>query len=318
MALHEVDELGGASGIATMQPSCLICQSVRTRQFCSVFVRPPERAGTWKIIQCQDCGFGWTSPRLSSEEVAEFYPASYLGNLDARLDEFFSRSLMRTRSWREETAKVRLLERFISGGRILDVGCGDGKFLWALDPKNWRRSGLDFSSVSVGVLRSRMPEIEWVFGDFDSSRLEKAAFDVLTFWHSLEHLSEPVRALQSTRTLLKQGGLLLLSLPMIDSLQARLFRRYWYAGDVPRHLYHFSQRSVSLLLEQSGFELRRKFFFSRSFNFHHLKHSLLTLSRECFGTSLCYYGLKPLLYLIQGLEAISGNYGVLTAIAQKR
>lgn len=300
--------------------NCRICQSTNIQYFCSAFDRVlGRRDETWDILQCKRCRFGWTSPTPVQAHIRAYYPPTYLGDVEKRLDEFFSGRLLRSRSWREEVRKVRLVERHISKGRILDVGCGDGKFLWALNPNRWERAGVDISTETVALVQSRMPSIQLIAGNIYSEQLNEGTFDAMTFWHVLEHLPDLEEILTRTLNLLKPNGWLFVSLPNIDSLQSRLFRRHWYGfGDVPRHLYHFSKRSLELLLRQAGFQVRRHVFFSRSVNFHSLKHSLLSWSTERFGNRLAYYTLKPLLLTFPPLEMLTGKYGIVTTVGQKR
>jgi len=70
----------------------------------------------------------WTEPALRDEEIKQHYPPNYLGDTERTLDEFLSGRLQRSRSWKKEAEKVDLVQRFVSGGRILDVGCGWSAF----------------------------------------------------------------------------------------------------------------------------------------------------------------------------------------------
>jgi 2-polyprenyl-3-methyl-5-hydroxy-6-metoxy-1,4-benzoquinol methylase len=272
----------------------------------------------WDILRCLRCGFGWTSPRLAEREVAAHYAPDYLGETARAIEEFRSGRLARTRSWRKETEKVRLLEGYVPHGRILDVGCGDGRFLWALDGERWERTGVDLARATVDLVRSRITGLALISGDIFCDRLEAGSFDAVTFWHALEHVPHPERVLVRAGDLLRPGGRILISLPAFDSLQARIFRRYWYAfDDVPRHLHHFSRAALDLLLANSGLKVESHLFFSRVVNFHCLKHSLLNWSQDRFTSRLPYYLLKPLLFGFLLVEQFSGKYGMATTIARK-
>lgn len=301
------------------QANCRICRSSNVEHFCTVFDRVLNTPGkTWRVLRCSECGFGWTFPPLSVDQIASYYPASYLGDVAKSLEDYLSGKLLESRSWRGETEKVRLVEGYVKGGRILDVGCGAGQFLWALDSRRWEKTGVELSKETVELVRSRLTPLRLVAGDIYSSELPEAFFDVITFWHVLEHLPDPDAVLQRATALLRPNGWLIVSLPNLASLQARLFREYWYPfDDVPRHLYHFSRRALDLLFERTGLQTRKHLLFSRLVNFHSLKHSLIHWSEDRFRSRVPYYALKPLLFLFPPLERLTGSYGILTAIACK-
>jgi SAM-dependent methyltransferase len=295
---------------------CHACGSQNTADFCSA--RDRHGSGTWQIMRCRDCGFGWTSPPLPEDQIASYYPTAYLGDTRKALDDYFAGRLTRSRSWRGELAKVALVERHAGHGRILDVGCGDGKFLWALDPQRWERTGVEASRDTLAIVRQRMPSLQLIAGNIYSDSLPAEAYDAITFWHVFEHLPHPREVLRRTEKLLRPGGWLFISLPNLESLQAKLFRQYWYPfGDVPRHIYHFSRRSLDRLLREAGLRVKEHRLFSPLVNFHSLKHSLLEWSERCWHSRIPYYALKPLLFTLPPLERITRKYGILTTIAQK-
>lgn len=304
---------------ARRRSRCIICGSNERELFCSAVDRVLKRPGeTWHIIRCRNCGFGWTEPLLADDELGAYYPGHYLGEIERRVDEYLSGSLRRSRSWKGEVEKVRLVERFVPAGRILDVGCGDGKFLWALAPERWERCGVERSTAAVDLVRQRIPGLQLVAGDIHSNELIPGAFDALTFWHVLEHLPDPEAALARAAALLRPGGRLFISLPCIDSLQALLFRGHWYGfDDVPRHLHHFSGRSLNVLLAKTGFDVCQRLMFSRTVNFHSLKHSLLNWCVERHKGRIPYYALKPVLPAFQLLERITGRSGIRGVVARK-
>ncbi len=298
---------------------CPVCSNADVELFCAAFDRVNKHPGKqWQILRCRACGFGWTFPPLAEEEIAAHYPAAYLGDTQLTLDGFLSGTLQRSRSWRKEPEKIRLLERFVRAGRILDVGSADSKFLLALDRRRWEKTGVEFNREVVELVRSKVPAFHLVAGDIYSPELPELSFDVITFWHVFEHLPDPSRVLRHVHRLLRPGGWLFLSVPNFDSWQARLFRRHWYAfDDVPRHLHHFSPRSLELLLQEVGIQFYRHVFFSRIVNIHCLKYSLINWSDERFGSRAPYYALKPLLFLIHFLERFSRRYGMLTTIGRR-
>ena len=255
---------------------------------------------------------------LSEEEIKHYYPPTYHGDTLQTIEAFLSGELQRSRSWKGEKEKGELVQQFVEGGRILDVGCADGKFLWALDPEKWDRTGVEFAEQTVRLVNEKIRDLTLIEGDLFSDQLPENSFDVITFWHVLEHLPRSREVLKRVHELLRPGGRLFISLPNFDSLQAQLFQRHWYAfDDVPRHLYHFAPRPLDLLLKENGLKVCKHVFFSTRVNFHCLKYSLINWSEAHFGSRLPYYMLKPLLMVFPLAERFSGRWGMLTTISRK-
>lgn len=129
---------------------------------------------------------------------------------------------------------------------LLDIGCGDGSFLLAARKSGWSVQGTEFNPHPA---RLRGLDVATDMGEIPDMPL----FNCVTLWHSLEHLCDPLATLRSIRSRLHPSGVLLISVPDIDGIQARLFGRRWFHLDVPRHLYHYSRTSLSALLRVTGF-----------------------------------------------------------------
>lgn len=298
---------------------CPVCHSVEIARFSKAFDRLQiERGKDYEVHQCRSCLFGWTVPEADESRLSELYPPTYLGDTERVVEEYLSGRLSGTSSWRMEVEKVQLVERFCGGGKILDVGCGEGKFLWALDGERWERHGVELNAAIVETVGPRVPGVSITIGSLDAGQLPLASFDVITFWHVLEHIPRPAAALQRVFELLKPGGTVVISLPNIASHQARWFRSNWYAfSDVPRHLHHFSPGSLRLLLEAAGLEFQKRLFFSKAVNFHCWKHSARSWVGSGNSNPLRYLALKPVLHALPLLERATGEYGVMTVIGRR-
>ncbi|MFY9649135.1 MAG: class I SAM-dependent methyltransferase [Trebonia sp.] len=149
--------------------------------------------------------------------------------------------LQRTRS-----ALAGRLHRVLPQGPILDVGAGDGTLAAA-----FRRHARDAVGVDPYAAEShpnvRNVELEEMTG----------AWSAVIFWHSLEHLRRPVRALRHAAGLVVPGGVLVVAVPNAASLQARLFGDRWLALDLPRHLVHISPPALLSQIESLGFSVER-------------------------------------------------------------
>ena len=209
---------------------------------------PPESAA-FELLACSSCGLGWTSPALPEHEMAPWYPPSYYGRENVRFH------------WSLE-ALVRVFTRRRAGairdrsrpGPALDVGCGRGILLSQLRDLGYEPYGVEISEHAAWNARNRAGA-EVHVGNFMTAPYGAEQFHVVVFWHVLEHMSNPFAALRHAHALLKKGGLLVVAVPNLDSLQARLSGRNWFHLDIPRHYYHFTRRSLEGALRRSGFRL---------------------------------------------------------------
>jgi SAM-dependent methyltransferase len=139
-------------------------------------------------------------------------------------------------------------------GRLLDFGCGGGSFLARMHRQGWQVTGLDISTTAVQRVRGELGLRVFV-GSLPHPELRPASFDVITMWHSLEHVHEPLEVLREAHRLLVPGGRLVIAVPNIDSLPFRWFGAAWYGLDLPRHLTHFAPWTLQVMLERVGFRV---------------------------------------------------------------
>jgi 2-polyprenyl-3-methyl-5-hydroxy-6-metoxy-1,4-benzoquinol methylase len=148
---------------------------------------------------------------------------------------------------------------------ILDVGCADGHFLLEMAALGWDPTGIEPDVRAAKKAGDRGIKIH--HGAFDSStvdQMQEGAFDLVTMRQVLEHMDDPVAALGNVRRLLRRGGMVAIWTPMTDSLAARLFRRFWYNLDLPRHRIWFSRNTLLTALRQAGFLPLENFAYSSS------------------------------------------------------
>ena len=90
-------------------------------------------------------------------------------------------------------------------------------------------------------------------GDLLDVHYKDRAFDVVLLSHSLEHLYDPLSTLLEVRRILDDDGVVVVTVPNAGSMEARLFGRWWFPWELPRHLYHFEKATLAQLLRQAGF-----------------------------------------------------------------
>jgi SAM-dependent methyltransferase len=151
--------------------------------------------------------------------------------------------------------RMRFMHRALpAGGSVLELGAGDGKLVARLRAAGYNARGVDPSpSAAAAAARIGAPVER---GDAESAQVEPASLDGVVIWHALEHLDDPAGALNRARGWLRPGGSIVIAVPDIASLQARLGGDLWFHQDVPRHRTHFTPDGMRALLGRTGFRVR--------------------------------------------------------------
>jgi SAM-dependent methyltransferase len=136
------------------------------------------------------------------------------------------------------------LARIAPPGTVLDIGTGEGVLLDALRARGRKAIGLERLSTRADVHALDLDELD-------------ERFAAIVFWHSLEHLPAPSRALRRAAELLLPGGVMVIALPNAGSLQAKVFGDDWLALDLPRHLVHLPADALLARLSALGLQVER-------------------------------------------------------------
>jgi 2-polyprenyl-3-methyl-5-hydroxy-6-metoxy-1,4-benzoquinol methylase len=217
---------------------------------------PPGNTGlVFAVVRCSLCGLTYTNPRPTPHSVARFYPADYHPHRRAvKLRQsrparpFWGRVLGRP------CAERRGALPWPRPGRLLDFGCGAGSFLKTMADQGWQVTGLDAAVGAVNQVRDEHG-LTALVGSLPHPDLKPGSFDVVTMWHSLEHVHRPLAILRAAYELLVPGGKIVVAAPNIAGLPFRLFGRSWFGLDLPRHLVHFTPITLALMLQTAGFRV---------------------------------------------------------------
>ena len=294
----------------TGQP-CVLCGGLDREPVLEVTLNQRDTPQTFRLLRCSSCRLVMTEPRLAGGELGAHYGHEYWGRTDADNPAWVRRN---------QRPRTTFLDRYRRQGRLLDVGCGLGLFLLALDPERWERYGLEVMPVPYQEAVRRLGPDRIVAAELTTAALPREHFDVVTFWDVLEHLPNPCAALKEAFRLLRPGGLVLLRLPNFSSYQARRFRQDWYALSLPHHLYHFTPATLTRLLEVTGFRMRALENCFGQENYHALKHSLLnrmTRRHGARGGRLRYFLLKPFLHPWEWISTRLGGGSSLQVCAER-
>ncbi|PJZ56477.1 class I SAM-dependent methyltransferase [Leptospira barantonii] len=198
------------------------------------------------IYLCSSCGLQTQYPRpeASSLYTEEYYSGGAdFSYRDERQTERFDRYV-----W---NARLKNIQRFKRTGEFLDVGCSFGGFLNCAKEAGWRVTGVEISSYSAEVSRSRGFKVYQ--GEFLDADLPENFFDVVTLVEVIEHLSEPSKVFQKLNRILKPGGLLLLQTANFEGWQA-IDSGPAYHYYLPGHFYYYSESNLKKILDRSGFQ----------------------------------------------------------------
>jgi len=193
------------------QPNCELCGAEAARELYIARDRLGNSKAEFRIARCLGCGVLRTLPQMTERELAPFYPDDYWGDEEPSSDWIRS----------SQADKTRFVEACnLAGGRILDVGCGAGFFLRALDQQKWDRYGVEPGRRSALVAARALGQNRVFAGALKEASHEDSFFDVVAFWSSLEHTNEPRAHLIEARRILKTGGTLIIQVPNAASYQA--------------------------------------------------------------------------------------------------
>lgn len=220
----------------------------------------------FEVVRCQRCGLAMTSPAPDAGAMSRHYPDSYFGDSGQRFVSL-GEAIIR---W-ERGRRARAIQRFHpQPGRILDIGCGRGVMLRKLQRAGWECYGSELSeSLAHPMDKAGIPICREL--DVRNCNFPGSYFDVVSLWHSFEHLPDPCSTLDEIHRILKPAGIAVFAVPNFGGWLSQWTRQSWFALDIPRHLYHYDRESLPSLLELHGFQIEHTFD--------------LSLEQDLFGTA---------------------------------
>jgi SAM-dependent methyltransferase len=211
--------------------------------------------GRFRVVNCRHCGLMRTNPRPTKDTISAYYPSSYAPYLTTATP----RKIL---AWRHHVkARIgRALGRdsrrlpAIPPGHLVEIGCASGAYLLNMQNQGWTTEGIEFSEVAASHARSQGLRVQT--SSVDAAQPPAQAADLIAAWMVLEHLHEPIEALIKIRGWIKPTGYLVGVVPDVNAFDRKLFGEYWYALQLPAHLYHFTPSSLRKLLSTAGWELQ--------------------------------------------------------------
>lgn len=188
-------------------------------------------------------------------KLEKYYKSeNYISHNDAN-SSFFDRiyQIVKKKSLKN---KIKLVNHFCKNkGNILDIGAGTGDFLRIAKKNGWQISGIEPNKIA----RENALKKEILLNETSEEILKQTIkFDCITLWHSLEHIPDLEKQLQFLNKIIKPNGTLIIAIPNFKSKDAQIYKEFWAGFDVPRHIWHFSQKSIQLIFKEINFKIIAK------------------------------------------------------------
>jgi len=264
-------------------PFCPLCKQKGILAYREMRDRLYKVPGLWNFLRCVQCDIFWLDPRPIANDISKCYPNRYFTHHVSQPLSLGSTGFKRQfRAWVLSTCFGYPLEKpsnsllqwliraimlvptihrkltlglgplllpYRSGGRILDIGCGNGVYLAFMKQLGWEVAGIEIDPVAAEIAKTHF-SIPIHVGSLENAPFSEASFDAVTMSHVIEHVEDPVAFVRLATYYLKPGGWLVIITPNAASLGVKVFGRDWYAFDPPRHFFLFTSKSLKKCIEQ--------------------------------------------------------------------
>ena len=241
MAAQGAAPFGDGDG-ACRTVKCPVCEGERTkvqqkgRKHALSFGPSRTEVSTSDLLRCLDCGFGFSAFRPREDQLAGLYR-----EMDAGVYEAETPGRLKT-----ALRHMTILNRYhrAGPGRLLEIGSASGRFLSLACQAGWECTGVEPSAVLCERARLFAGRARVIESTLQDAGLAPGTFDAIAMFDVLEHVPEPLSFLRLVASLMKPDAVLLMNLPDLDSLAARLMGRHWPL-QLPEHLNYFNRTSLA-------------------------------------------------------------------------
>ena len=233
---------------------CPICKSKKQ----NTFLKSRDYSVSKKdftIVKCIDCKFLFTNPRPEERDMGDYYISdNYISHTNNKKG-LFNYLYQIVRKYAIVT-KTKLLINTSATRNHLDIGCGTGEFINSCVKRNINCIGIEPSRIArEKAINNYKLNVK---ADTNLNQFKNNSFDSVSMWHVLEHIYDINNTISCLKNIIREEGTLIVAVPNHKSLDAKIYKKYWAAWDLPIHLNHFSPLTINRLLKNHGFKLEKK------------------------------------------------------------
>jgi len=238
--------------------NCPLCQNLAMHEMSSNDLMFKKNK-IYDYYFCRLCDLTFINPLPNLVEIKNFYPDSYMVFEPARLKKINIIEKVRLQA---KHGYINLINKdnylfnllgfcllksrehidYVESGKFLDIGCGNGSRLLKMRNLGWQVTGVELNKKAFNECVNH--NLNVFNSTLENTKFEDNSFDVVYMSHLVEHLANPCEIFEIVNNILKPNGLLYIKTPNRNSLGRKIFGKYWYANDIPRHLFLFSKTSL--------------------------------------------------------------------------
>lgn len=210
-------------------------------------------AFSFSIYQCSNCKLLFQKPLPTEKQLKKFYEDIYNKKCDLPLAE----KAFEEKDVTQEIGRIKAIEKFIKGGKLLDVGASTGFFIQEVAKrKKWQVTGIEYAKNAVNEAKEKYG-IDILWGDVFSRKLPNNYFDVITMHSVLEHIPDPMKTIREVNKKLKKGGYFVFNVPNINSVEYMIFQLLHkpFPGFIYEHLYYYNPKTITEMLTKNNFTI---------------------------------------------------------------
>ena len=235
--------------------NCPVCGSTGINPLLTVKDHSVSRE-EFVIWQCSNCSLRFTQDVPDEESIGRYYRSTdYISHSNTSKG-LINQLYQKVRNYTLNQKAALIISKTVKQGKILDLGAGIGAFLNTMKEKGWETTGIEpdegARDQAKNLFNIQLKETNSLH------QLSQSSFDAITLWHVLEHVHQLHDYVETLKTLLKPNGKIFIAVPNYASLDSSIYKLYWAAYDVPRHLYHFAPKTIDVLMSKHGLKVISK------------------------------------------------------------